>query len=227
MYRTLALALLVATSSYAADLRLELKKLTSGLSAPVTLAQAGDTRLFIVLQGGRIVIWDGTAVLPTPFLDIRSLVKSGGEQGLLGLAFHPHYRDNGFFYVNYTDSSGNTVVARYSVSATDANRADPASARVLLQVVQPFANHNGGGLQFGPDGYLYIGMGDGGSGGDPDNHAQNLNDLLGKMLRIDVDSGTPYGIPPSNPFRNQAGARPEIWASGLRNPWRFTFDRSE
>ncbi|HWW63075.1 MAG TPA: PQQ-dependent sugar dehydrogenase, partial [Thermoanaerobaculia bacterium] len=168
MYRTLLLAILFASSSFtssAADLRLELKRLATGLAGPVALAHAGDTRLFIVLQAGRIVIWDGTSVLATPFLDIRPLVKSGGEQGLLGLAFHPQYRDNGFFYINYTDVNGNTVVARYHVSATDANRADPASARVLLQVVQPFANHNGGGLQFGPDGYLYIGMGDGGSGG--------------------------------------------------------------
>src|SRR5215212_946596 len=158
MYRTLLLAIVFATSSFAADLRLQVKQLATGLAAPVTLANAGDTRMFVVLQGGRIVIWDGAQILATPFLDIRSLVKSGGEQGLLGLAFHPQYRDNGFFYINYTDLNSNTVVARYRVSATDVNRADTTSARVLLQVVQPFANHNGGGLQFGPDGYLYIGM---------------------------------------------------------------------
>lgn len=227
MYRILSLALFLASTatSFAADLRLEVRQLAENLAQPLAIAHAGDTRLFVVLQAGRIVIWDGTAVLSTPFLDIRVLIKSGGEQGLLGLAFHPRYRDNGFFYVNYTDLNGNTVIARYRVSSTEPNRADPSSAQIVLQIAQPFANHNGGQLLFGPDGYLYIGMGDGGSGGDPGNRAQNLNELLGKMLRIDVDGGTPYAIPPSNPFRNQAGARGEIWAYGLRNPWRFTFDR--
>ncbi|HUP59926.1 MAG TPA: PQQ-dependent sugar dehydrogenase [Thermoanaerobaculia bacterium] len=219
------LPLLIFTAATVAD-EIVLQPLVSGLIKPVAIAHAGDTRLFIVEQRGTIAVFDGTSLLAAPFLDIRSLVRSGGEQGLLGIAFHPRYAENGFFYVNYTDASGDTVVARYSVSTTDPNRADGLSARVLLQVDQPFANHNGGQLQFGPDRYLYIGMGDGGSGGDPGNRAQNRNDLLGKMLRIDVDSGTPYGIPPSNPFVNASNARDEIWSYGLRNPWRFSFDRT-
>jgi glucose/arabinose dehydrogenase len=193
---------------------------------PVAITHARDTRLFLVDQNGRILIWDRTTVLPAPFLDIRSLVLAGGERGLLGLAFHPRYNENGFFYVNYTDRAGNgdTIVARYTRSATDPNRADPASARVLLRIDQPFANHNGGQLAFGPDGYLYIGTGDGGSANDPNNRAQNRLDLLGKILRIDVDRGDPYGIPPDNPFSGFSSARNEIWAYGLRNPWRFSFD---
>jgi glucose/arabinose dehydrogenase len=202
-----------------------LQSVVPGLDRPVSIAHARDDRLFIVLQAGEIVIWNGTTLLPTAFLDIRDLVTSSGERGLLGLAFHPDYTQNGFFYVNYTDNSGDTVVARYSVSASDPNRADRNSARTLLHIDQPYSNHNGGQLQFGPDGYLYIGMGDGGSGGDPENRAQNRTQLLGKMLRIDVDTGSPYGIPATNPFVGQTGARPEIWALGLRNPWRFTFDR--
>ena len=196
----------------------------SGLGTPVAMSHTRDTRLFVVMQTGQIVIWDGTRRLSPPFLDIGSLVRSGGEQGLLGLAFHPLYHRNGFFFVNYTNLAGDTVIARYTVSATDPNRADPASARVILEVDQPFANHNGGQLEFGPDGYLYIGLGDGGSQNDPNNRAQNLGDLLGKILRIDVDRGNPYAIPPGNPFVNVSGARGEVWAYGLRNPWRFSFD---
>ncbi|MEO8383355.1 MAG: PQQ-dependent sugar dehydrogenase [Acidobacteriota bacterium] len=203
---------------------LTFEPVATGLTDPVAITHAGDSRLFITLQAGRILIRDGSQLLSTPFLDIRPIVGSGGERGLLGLAFHPHYAENGFFFVNYTDLSGNTVVARYHVSV-DPNRADPASRKQLLSIEQPFANHNGGELRFGPDGYLYIGMGDGGSGGDPGNRAQNPGILLGKMLRIDVDAGDPYAIPPSNPFVGVAGTRPEIWALGLRNPWRFTFDR--
>lgn len=199
------------------------ERIASGLAAPVAITHAGDSRLFITLQDGRVVIWDGTTVRPEPFLDIRDRVSSGGERGLLSIAFHPRYRENRWFFVNYTDLQGDTVVARFSVSA-DPDRADPSSFRQILFVDQPFQNHNGGQLQFGPEGYLYIGMGDGGSGGDPGNRAQNLNDLLGKMLRIDVD-GDAYAIPSSNPFVGQAGRRAEIWASGLRNPWRFSFDR--
>lgn len=219
------LPLALAFSITAAAQNVTLQQVASGLARPVSITHAGDTRLFIVLQGGQIVIWDGASVLPTPFLDIRSLVRSGGEQGLLGLAFHPDYAANGFLYVNYTDLNGDTVIARYTRSASDANRADPQSALVLLEVDQPFANHNGGQLAFGPDGYLYIGLGDGGAGNDPDNRAQNLLDLLGKMLRIDVDGGTPYAIPPDNPFFGMSSVRPQIWASGLRNPWRYSFDR--
>jgi len=204
---------------------LALEPVTGGLTRPVSIAHAGDDRLFVVEQGGLIRVWDGAALRPEPFLDLRALISTGGERGLLGLAFHPAYAANGWFFVNYTALDGATVIARYSVSPSDPNRADPASARTFLRIAQPFSNHNGGQLQFGPDGYLYIGMGDGGSGGDPGNRAQNLLDLLGKMLRIDVDT-EPYAIPPSNPYANRDDARAEIWASGLRNPWRFSFDRT-
>lgn len=199
---------------------------TTGLASPTAITNAGDGsgRLFITEQAGTVRIWNGTALLPTPFLDIHSLVSCCGEQGLLSVAFHPGYATNGFFYVDYTDVAGNTMIARYRVSG-DPNVADPASASILLTILQPYANHNGGQLQFGADGFLYIGMGDGGSGGDPQNHAQNLNDLLGKILRIDVDGGTPYAVPSSNPFVGIPNTRPEVWAYGLRNPWRFSFDR--
>jgi glucose/arabinose dehydrogenase len=223
--RRLLLTLVLLVPFSAAAQNIALTQVASGLDLPLGIAHAGDTRLFIVQQRGRIVVFNGTSVLAQPFLDVSSLVSCCGEQGLLGLAFHPRYRDNGFFYIDYTDRSGNTVVARYSVSSTDPNRADPSSARVLLNVAQPFANHNGGHLAFGPDNYLYIALGDGGSGGDPGNRAQDLSTLLGKILRIDIDGGSPYAIPPSNPFVNRAGARGEIWAYGLRNPWRFSFDR--
>jgi glucose/arabinose dehydrogenase len=201
-----------------------------GLQAPLFATGAGDGsgRLFVVEQGGRIRIVQHGRLLPTPFLDITSHVASGGEQGLLGLAFHADYRDDGRFYVDYTNLQGNTVVAQYHVDPNDPNRADPSSARVILRVAQPFANHNGGDIAFGPDGDLYVALGDGGSEGDPDGNGQNLGTLLGKLLRVDVDhpgGGRAYGIPPGNPFVNRSGARPEIWAYGLRNPWRFSFDR--
>ena len=220
----LLLALLVPLCAFGLDPQLTVQQIANDLAKPVSITHAGDSRLFITLQDGQVVIWDGTDVLDTPFLDIRSLTSKGGERGLLSIAFHPRYKENGFFFVNYTNTAGHTVVARYEVSA-DPNRADPGSARQILFVQQPFSNHNGGQMQFGPDGYLYIGMGDGGAGGDPDNRAQNLTDLLGKMLRIDGDHDT-YSSPASNPFVNNTAARPEIWAYGLRNPWRFSFDRS-
>lgn len=197
----------------------------SGLTRPVGLTPANDGsgRLFIVEQPGVIRVLLGGALLAEPFLDIRERVGSvGNEQGLLGLAFHPRYADNRFFYVNYTDLNGDTVVSRFKVTRNP-NRADPFSEKVLLSVDQPYANHNGGHLLFGPDGYLYIGLGDGGSGGDPQGNAQSLQTLLGKILRIDVDGGNPYGIPADNPFAEQDGL-PEIWALGLRNPWRYSFD---
>jgi glucose/arabinose dehydrogenase len=197
----------------------------TGLNKPVAITHAGDgsNRLFITQQRGRIRIYEGGQVLPTPFLDIRDRVSCCGERGLLSAAFHPNYPSNGFFYINYTNTEGNTVIARYTVSS-DPNVADPNSATLLREIPQPFANHNGGQLQFGPDGYLYIGMGDGGSEGDPQNNAQDLGTLLGKMLRIDVEGGSPYAIPPDNPFVGNSEARDEIWAWGLRNPWRFSFD---
>jgi glucose/arabinose dehydrogenase len=220
-----ALAIAAPMNSYAQP-ALQVTPLVTGIANPVAITHAGDGsgRLFITLQAGQITIFDGQGLRPAPFLDIGGLVTAGGERGLLSVAFHPDYAANGFFYVNYTDLNGNTVIARYRVSA-DPNAADPSSATVLLNIVQPFANHNGGQLQFGPDGFLYIGMGDGGSGGDPMNNAQNLGALLGKILRIDVDGGPPYGIPPDNPFVADPNARDEIWAYGLRNPWRFGFDR--
>ena len=207
-----------------------LQQLASGLGGITSIVSAGDSRLFLTIQTGRIVIYDGT-VLPTPFLDITSLVLSGGERGLLSVAFHPQYSENGFFFVYYTNRAGNIEIARLHRSASDPNAADPSSRAVLLTIPHPTnANHNGGQLQFGPDGYLYIGTGDGGSGNDPPCNAQNDNSPLGKMLRLDVDqnvSTSPfYGIPPSNPQAVAAFPRNLTWAKGLRNPWRFSFDRA-
>jgi glucose/arabinose dehydrogenase len=197
---------------------------TSGLESPVFLTPAGDGsgQLFVVEQPGRIRVLERGVLLPTPFLDITERVLSGGEQGLLGLAFHPDYRRNRRFFVNYNrKSDGATVLAEYRRGAAPALAS--REERILMVVPQPYANHNGGMVVFGPDGYLYIGRGDGGSGGDPDNRAQNPKDLLGKILRIDVDQGDPYGIPSDNPFAKEGG-HPEIFAFGLRNPWRFSFD---
>ncbi len=204
--------------------QLAVQEVASGLGSPVHLtAPAGDGRLFVVEQAGRIRIVRGGELLATPFLDIDSIVQGGAERGLLSMAFHPQYATNGFFYVNYSDNSGDTRVVRYSVTA-DPNVADPGSAKILLTIEQPFPNHNGGQLAFGPDGMLYIGMGDGGSGGDPLGSGQDLGTLLGALLRIDVDGGDPYAVPPDNPFVGVGSARDEIWAFGLRNPWRFSFD---
>jgi glucose/arabinose dehydrogenase len=204
---------------------LEAHPVVAGLEAPVHLtAPPGDARIFIVEQPGRIrVVRDG-ALLAAPFLDITDRVLSGGERGLLSLAFDPDYADSGWFWVNYTGANGATRVERYRVSAADPDRADVGSATLVLQVEQPFANHNGGQIAFGPDGYLYIGMGDGGGAGDPQGHGQNLGTLLGALLRLDVHSSAPYAIPPDNPYAGSTSARPEIWAHGLRNPWRFSFD---
>lgn len=202
-------------------------QVASGIPAPTIIAHAGDGsgRLFLAEQAGRVRILQNGVLLPQPFLDIRSRVACCGERGLLGLAFPPGYAQSGRFYVHYSDLAGNTVIALYRVSA-DPNLADPASEQMLLNVVQPFPNHNGGQLAFGADGYLYIGLGDGGSAGDPQNNGQSLSTLLGKILRVDVE-GQPglLRIPPDNPFVNTPGTRAEIWAFGLRNPWRFSFDR--
>lgn len=201
-----------------------------GMARPLDLlSPPGDLeRIFVVEQPGVIRILQAGALLETPFLDISDRVKrDGNEQGLLGLAFHPQYAENGYFYVNYTSfvGVGDTVIARYSVSASDPNRGDPNSEVVLLTVSQPYANHNGGGMVFGPEGYLYMSLGDGGSAGDPQGNGQSLNTHLGKILRIDVDGGEPYAIPSDNPFAG-GGGMSEIWAYGLRNPWRFSFDRA-
>jgi glucose/arabinose dehydrogenase len=214
-----------ADSGIPAGFNLAVQQVASGLADPLYLtAPPGDQRLFVVEQAGRIRIIKGGQLLTQPFLDIASRVSSGGERGLLSVAFHPAYRTNGFFFVNFTDLSGNTRVERFSVSS-DPDIANPASSKLILSVVQPFANHNGGLNLFGPDGMLYIGLGDGGSGGDPQGNGQNRGVLLGKILRIDVDRGDPYAIPADNPFIGQQGARGEIWDYGLRNPWRFAFDR--
>lgn len=200
-----------------------LRPLAAGLDKPVEITHAGDARLFIIEQEGRIVIFKGGRILPEPFLDLTAEVSCCGERGLLGLAFPPDYAETGHFFVNYTGSGGHTIIERFTVSE-DPDRADPGSGETVLAIMQPFSNHNGGQLRFGPDGMLWIGMGDGGSGGDPMNNGQSLSTLLGKMLRIDV-SQLPYTIPPDNPFAGQAGARQEIWSYGWRNPWRFSFDR--
>jgi glucose/arabinose dehydrogenase len=206
---------------------LSLELVSGGLNNPVYLTAAPNDqqRLFVVEQVGRIRIIRNGQLVATPFLDIRSKVVAGGEQGLFSMAFHPNYATNGWFFVNYTDTNGDTQVERYSVSS-NADVADPASAHQAIFVDQPFGNHNGGQLQFGPDGNLYIGMGDGGSAGDPQGHGQNRATLLGDLLRINVDqSNVPYTIPADNPYAGSTQFRPEIWAYGLRNPWRFSFDR--
>jgi glucose/arabinose dehydrogenase len=205
------------------------QEVTGGLDRPTGLVNAGDGsgRLFIFEQPGRIIVLKDGAILPTPFLDLTEKVDCCGERGLLGLVFHPNYRENGFFYVDYTERTGNqnfTVIARFSVSTNDPNQADPGSELPMLRIEQPFLNHKGGQLQFGPDGHLYIGMGDGGSAGDPLDNGQSLQTLLGKILRIDVDNNEPYAVPADNPFINGGGLW-EIWAYGLRNPWRFSFDK--
>jgi glucose/arabinose dehydrogenase len=165
------------------------------------------------------------ALAAAPFLDISARISSGGERGLLGLTFHPQFTSNGRFFVNYTDRNGDTHISEFRSTAPGGDTADAASEREIMFVRQPFANHNGGGLAFGPDGFLYIGIGDGGSGGDPQGNGQNLSTRLGKLLRIDVNNATPYAVPSDNPFASRSGALPEIWAYGLRNPWRFSFDR--
>lgn len=204
---------------------IELQWIAGGLSKPLYVTHAQDERLFVVEQQGtiRIISPDGT-VGNVPFLNIIDRTNSGrNEQGLLGLAFHPDYQQNGRLFVNYTHADGSTVVSEFSAAA-DPNQADVSSERQLIKIAQPYANHNGGMIDFGPDGYLYIGMGDGGSQNDPENRAQDLSSLLGKILRIDVNGAQPYAIPADNPFVNNDAARNEIWSYGWRNPWRFSFD---
>ncbi len=215
-----------STVNAAPNIRLAL--LATGLPNPTDIGstgQAGDSRIFVLDQAGliRIVNSDGK-VARKPFLDIRKSVLFKGEMGLLGMAFSPGYANNGYFFINYISRNQATVVARYRVS-DDPNRADASSGKTVLTFKQPFANHNGGSLAFGPDGYLYIAVGDGGSAGDPGNRAQNLRSLFGKILRLDVSS-LPYKIPATNPFASEAGKAGEIWDYGLRNPWRLSFDKT-
>jgi hypothetical protein len=228
-FRCAGLILLFATST-AVALTLDLRLVTGNVTNPVYITHAGDGsgRLFIVEQTGRIKVFNGTNLLAAPFLDISSMTLFSGEQGLLSVAFHPGYKTNGQFYVYFTNTDGSSnVIARFTASPPGVDTVNTNTMRTVLRIAHPNnANHNGGQLQFGPDGYLYVGTGDGGSGCDPPNNAQNLGVLLGKLLRIDVSNfATNYTIPPSNPFVATNGARPEIWAYGLRNPWRFSFDR--
>jgi glucose/arabinose dehydrogenase len=203
----------------------------SGFDSPVDVTNAGDGsgRLFVVEQAGRIRLVKDGALVERPFLDITGRIASGGERGLLGLAFHPDYPSDPRFFVDYTDTDGNTVVSQFTVSGADPDSGDPNSEVVLMHIAQPFANHNGGAVVFGPDGMLYIATGDGGSAGDPQGNGQRLDTYLGKILRVDVDvapgSSTAYQVPADNPFATTAGAKPEIWFYGLRNPWRIRFDR--
>ncbi len=202
----------------------ELVRLDLQFSDPVHLAApVGDPRLFVVEQAGRIRIVRDGSVNETPFLDIADRVSRGNERGLFSVAFHPDFQANGRLFVNFTDLDGATRIERFQVGS-DLDIADPQSASLVLSIEQPYANHNGGHLLFGPDGYLYIGMGDGGRGGDPLGSGQDRETLLGAILRLDVDGGEPYAIPPDNPWANHASFRPEIWAWGVRNPWRLAFD---
>lgn len=198
------------------------RSIANGFTRPTDIAStAGDERLYVVEQAGKIQrITPGQKDIQT-FMDITPKVLNGGERGLLGLAFHPDYAENGYIFVDYIDKNGNTIVARYHVT-NDA--VDNTSEKIILQVEQPYSNHKGGDLVFDQSGYLYIALGDGGQAGDPHDNAQNKNSLLGKILRVDINTDQAYAIPSSNPFVDEEGARPEIWAYGLRNPWRMSFD---
>jgi len=227
MRPTLAILLFsLAISTQAQQRLITPVEIASNIEAPVAIDHAGDGsgRLFIVQQIGRVLIWRDGETVATPFLDITDRIGCCEERGLLGIAFHPQFASNGQFFVNYTNTSFDTVISRFTIT-DGGDVVDTATEEILLTVDQPFSNHNGGQLAFGPDGFLYIGLGDGGSGGDPGNFAQNRLSLLGKMLRIDVDNGSPYSIPADNPFANTDFTLDEIWAIGLRNPFRYSFDR--
>ncbi|WP_294267079.1 PQQ-dependent sugar dehydrogenase [uncultured Chryseobacterium sp.] len=201
-----------------------LEEFATGLTAPVEMVNANDARMFVVQQNGIIKILQANGTVnSTNFLNISSKITYGGERGLLGLAFHPQYPTNGYFFVYYNDTSGNITVARYTRSSTNPDVADPSTEKIILNVPKPFDNHNGGSIHFAPDGYLWVVTGDGGSGGDPNNNAQNKNSLLGKLLRLDINATGAYNIPAGNPFVGIDGAD-EVWAYGLRNAWKFNFD---
>jgi glucose/arabinose dehydrogenase len=234
VFRSAVVFLVLSASpgaAFAAPPAVALRLVASGLDSPTEIVNAGDSsgRLFVVEKTGRIRVLRGSNLLPAPFLDLSSQLSSSGERGALGLAFHPQFAANRRFFVFYARTDGTLRIASFTVSSSNPDTADAASERVVLEIPHPvFDNHNGGRLAFGPDGYLYVGVGDGGSGGDPSNNAQSLATLLGKILRLDVDAGgaAGYAIPSDNPFVSRPGARAEIWAYGLRNPWRFTFDRA-
>jgi glucose/arabinose dehydrogenase len=220
-----------ATTFNPSGLTVDLETVVDGLDAPLAVTSAGDGsgRIFVTEQGGEIRIVRDGKLVAKPFLDIAERITSGGERGLLGLAFHPAYPADPRLFVNYTDSNGDTQVSSFRVDPATPDAADPSSEVKLLHIAQPYANHNGGAMAFGPDGFLYISTGDGGSGGDPHGNGQSLTTLLGKILRIDIDGaggGEAYGIPPGNPFADGAGGSPEIFLYGLRNPWRMSFDRA-
>ena len=220
-----------ATSFDPSRITVGFDEIAGGLEDPLAITNAGDGsgRLFIAEQSGSIRIVRDGALAAAPFLDISDRISAGGERGLLGVAFHPDFPDDPRVFVDYTDDNGDTRVSSFSVDPAAPDRADPGSERRLVFVKQPYANHNGGALAFGPDGFLYISLGDGGSGGDPQGNGQRTDTLLGKILRIDVDATTgdkPYGIPKDNPFADGSGGEPEIWLTGLRNPWRISFDRA-
>jgi glucose/arabinose dehydrogenase len=226
---SLVAAWLVAPTAFAQPQLppLRIDTLATGLTPLSSVTSAGDERLFITTLDGRVLVWTGDEIRQFPFLNLQSRVKSGGEQGLFSVAFHPDWPAAPFLFVNYTNLDGNTVVARFRDLGDTAKR---RSSRIVITIAQPFANHNGGQLQFGPDRYLYIGMGDGGSGNDPQCNAQRGGTLLGKMLRIDVQTvrrrAPRYDVPPDNPWAGGGAQLPEVWAIGLRNPWRFSFDRA-
>lgn len=218
----------VARAQGAAAPAISFEQIFTGLNRPVDYIDANDGsgRFFVVQQSGQVLISSGGELLAAPFLDIGNMVSTGNEQGLLSIALDPGFSENGRVFVSYTDSAGDSQIVRYAVSESDANQLDPNSATTILSLDQPYENHNGGNIVFGPDGYLYIGFGDGGSQGDPDGRAQNPGILFAKILRIDVSGDQePYGIPADNPFVNDASFAPETFAWGLRNPWRFSFDR--
>src|ERR1041385_8750722 len=215
-----------ATAQALSNIAIDVQKVVDGLDQPTFVGNAGDGsgRIFIVEKAGKILILNQGKLADTPFLDITSIVNSGeNERGLLSVAFHPDYKTNGFFYVYYTAMTGDVTIARYKVSSSP-DVADANSAKIIMTISHPIGNHNGGQLAFGPDGYLYIGVGDGGSEGDPNHNGQNQSVLLAKLLRIDVNNGDPYGIPSDNPYATNGQGSPEIWTYGLRNPWRFSFD---
>lgn len=218
----------VARAQGAAAPAISFEQIFTGLNRPVDYIDANDGsgRFFVVQQSGQVLISSGGELLAAPFLDIGNMVSTGNEQGLLSIALDPGFSENGRVFVSYTDSAGDSQIVRYAVSESDANQLDPNSTTTILSLDQPYENHNGGNIVFGPDGYLYIGFGDGGSQGDPDGRAQNPGILFAKILRIDVSGDQePYGIPADNPFVNDASFAPETFAWGLRNPWRFSFDR--